>query len=166
MSHGKPAAVVLDKLKAILIVLPMSEDSAKAGLLLRVTAKAIDIIIIAAAADVIPQAGYFAGILYLAISDGLFDGRSLGKKVMRLKVVSARTGTAADFRDSIIRNSLFVVALLVYRIPLLGWFPALLVAVMEYLLMLGNADGLRLGDELAGTKVLQDMGHSPQGMNI
>ena len=133
----------------------MPEDSAKAGLLLRVMAKAIDFTIIAAAAGAIPQVGYFTGLLYLLISDGLFDGRSLGKKVMRLRVVSAGTGSAATFRDSIIRNAVLAPALLMYKIPLFGWLPALAITILESLLMLGNSEGLRLGDDLAQTKVLE-----------
>lgn len=132
----------------------MPEDSGKASLLLRILAKAVDLVIIAAAVSIVHQTGYLAGIIYLLISDGLFDGRSLGKKIMRLKVVSAKDGRVADFRDSIIRNAIFAVALLTYAIPLFGWILALGIAVFEFLLMLGNSEGMRLGDDLAATKVV------------
>lgn len=52
----------------------------RASLLLRAIAKTLDFIIIAAAAEVIPRAGFFAGLAYLLIGDGLFDGRSFGKR--------------------------------------------------------------------------------------
>lgn len=133
----------------------MPGDTAKASSLLRVLAKLVDFIIIAAAIKTVPQVGYFAGLVYLLISDGLFDGRSLGKKIIRLKVISPETGTPAGFRDSMVRNITFAFSLLLYKIPLLGWFFALLIFVLEFLLMLGNEKGLRLGDNLANTEVVE-----------
>lgn len=133
----------------------MPEDSVKASLLLRVLAKAIDFIIIAAAAKIIPQVGYLAGLVYILISDGLFDGRSLGKKILRLKVVSLSTGDSANFRDSILRNITLAAALLLYKIPLVGWLFVVAILALELILMLGNKDGLRLGDDIANTKVVE-----------
>jgi len=124
-------------------------------LLLRVIAKLVDFIVIAAAIKTVPQVGYLAGLVYLLISDGFFDGRSLGKKVMKLKTVSLQTGNPGDFRDSIVRNITFTLALLLYKIPLLGWILAAAIIVLEFLLMLGNKDGMRLGDDLANTKVVE-----------
>jgi len=43
-------------------------------------AKTIDFIVIAAALKSIPRVGFIAAMAYLLICDGLFDGRSLGKK--------------------------------------------------------------------------------------
>jgi uncharacterized RDD family membrane protein YckC len=133
----------------------MPGDTAKAGSLLRTIAKLVDFIIIALAIKAVPQVGYFAGLAYLLISDGLFDGRSLGKKIIRLRVISPETGNPGTFRDSMVRNITFAFSLLLYKIPLLGWFFVLLIAVFEFLLMLGNEDGMRLGDDLANTKVVE-----------
>jgi hypothetical protein len=79
----------------------MPEDIKKAGLLVRTIAKILDFIIIAAALEIIPKAGFFAGLAYLLIGDGLFDGRSLGKKLIGIKVVSADMLTPCSFRESI-----------------------------------------------------------------
>ncbi|MCL4457457.1 MAG: RDD family protein [Nitrospirae bacterium] len=136
----------------------MPEDSVKASLLLRVIAKLLDFIVIAAAAETIPRVGYFAGIVYLLIGDGLFNGSSLGKKLVRLRVVSLSTGNASTFRDSIVRNAAFAVALLLYKVPIAGWFFAAVILALEFLLMLGNKDGMRLGDDLANTKVIEGEG--------
>lgn len=133
----------------------MPADRGKASLLLRVIAKSVDLIVIAIAIKSIPHVGHLASIVYLLISDGLFDGRSLGKKIIKLKVVSFSSGNAGNFRDSMLRNSTLVLALLLYKIPLLGWFFVLLVLSLELLLMLGNEEGMRLGDDLAGTKVVE-----------
>jgi uncharacterized RDD family membrane protein YckC len=136
----------------------MPEDGSKASLLLRIIAKSLDFIVIAIAAKTIPQVGYIAGLSYLLISDGLFDGRSLGKKVIGLKVISVSAGRAGTFRDSILRNISFAVALLLLEIPLIGWLlsvVAVAIFVLEFLLMLGNKEGHRLGDDIAGTKVIE-----------
>ncbi len=133
----------------------MPEDTAKAGLLLRSIAKLVDFIIIAVAMKAVPQVGYFAGLVYLLIGDGLFDGRSLGKKIIRLRVVSTETGNPGTFRDSMVRNITFAFSLLLYKIPLLGWIFVLLITVLEFLLVLGSEEGMRLGDDLASTKVVE-----------
>ena len=44
----------------------------KAAILNRVIAKSIDFLIIAALLEIIPRAGYFIGLAYLLIGDGLF----------------------------------------------------------------------------------------------
>jgi uncharacterized RDD family membrane protein YckC len=133
----------------------MSADAEKASLLLRALAKTLDFVIIAVAVKAVPQAGYLAGFFYLIISDGLFDGRSIGKKIMRLKVLSVTENTAASFRDSVIRNLTFAIALLILKIPVVGWAFAAVIVVIEFLLMLGNKDGNRLGDYIAKTKVVE-----------
>lgn len=144
---------LLEKEANLLIVLMMPEDRGKASLLLRGIAKLVDFILIAAAVKMLPQVGHLAGLVYLLISDGLFDGRSLGKKIIRLRVVSLPTGNTGSFKDSIIRNLTLFFPLLLYNIPLFGWILMVLVCALEFLLMLGNEDGMRLGDELARTTV-------------
>lgn len=133
----------------------MSEERIKASLLMRVIAKSLDLIIIAIANMVAPHAGYLFGIIYLLISDGLFDGRSFGKKVLGLRVISVSTGNSGTFKDSILRNTTLAAALLLYKIPLLGWLFLVFIFTVELLLMLGNKDGMRLGDDLANTEVIE-----------
>lgn len=134
----------------------MSDGIKKASLLLRVIAKLIDFILIAIAVKIIPQIGLIAGIVYILISDGLFEGRSIGKKILKLKTISLNTGNAATFRDSIIRNSTIAAAIIVSGIPLLGWLFVLIICTLEFLLMLGNKQGMRLGDDFANTYVIED----------
>jgi len=132
----------------------MSEESKRAGLLFRAIAKIIDFIIIAAAVEIIPKAGFFAGLLYLLIGDGLFGGRSLGKKLIGLRVVSAGTNESCSFRDSILRNSTFSIGYLLYKIPWIGWIFIVIISLFEFIMLLGSRDGMRLGDEIAKTKVV------------
>lgn len=133
----------------------MSEEERRAGLLLRAAAKIIDFILIAAVIEIIPKAGYFAGLAYLLLGDGFFDGRSVGKKLIKLRVVSTVTGGPCTFRDSILRNSTFAVGYILWIVPWIGWIFILLIAALEYILILGSRDGKRLGDEFAKTVVLE-----------
>jgi uncharacterized RDD family membrane protein YckC len=132
----------------------MSGDVKRASLLLRAIAKTLDFIIIAAAAEVIPKAGFFAGLAYLLIADGLFDGRSFGKKIIGLRVISADADKPCSFRDSILRNSIFGIGYLLYKIPWFGWVFIVIAMALEFIILLGSKNGMRLGDEIAKTRVV------------
>lgn len=132
----------------------MSEEYKRAGLLLRTIAKILDFIIITAVAEVIPKAGFFAGLAYLLIGDALFDGRSLGKKLIGLRVISSETNEPCSFKDSILRNSVFGIGYLFYKIPWVGWIFIVIVSLIEFIILLGSQDGMRLGDAIAKTKVV------------
>lgn len=134
----------------------MPEGNRKAGLLLRVLGKALDLLIFLIALKTIPQAGAFVGLIYIFISDGLFDGRSAGKKILQLRVIGNESGHACGFRESVLRNLPIACACGLYLVPMIGWLLALAVCGMEFLLMFGNRNGRRLGDELAGTLVIED----------
>ena len=133
----------------------MSEAQRRAGLLLRTAARVLDFILIAAVVEVLPRAGYYAGLAYLLLGDGFFDGRSLGKKLIRLKVVSADTDTPCTFRCSILRNSTLAAGYIFWQVPWIGWIMLCLVSVLEFTLILGSGEGMRLGDEIAGTIVIE-----------
>jgi len=134
----------------------MSEESKRAGLLVRTVAKILDFIIIAAAAEVVPKAGFYAGLVYILIGDGLFGGRSLGKRLVGLRVVSAMSGKPCTIRESAIRNSIFGVGYFFTVLQWVGWFFVLIAAVFEFVVLLGNKDLKRLGDEMAKTLVLDN----------
>jgi len=135
----------------------MSEEPRRAELLLRAAAKILDLILIAAVIEVIPRAGFFAGLAYLLLGDGLFDGRSLGKKLIRLKVVSIDALEPCTFRDSLLRNSTLGLGYLLWRlIPWIGWIAFPVIAAVEFIMILGNKEGRRLGDEIAGTTVIEN----------
>lgn len=136
----------------------MSEDFKKAGLLVRTVAKILDFIIIVAALEIIPKAGFFAGFAYLLIGDSLFDGRSLGKKLIGLKVVSADTFTPCTLRNSILRNSTLGIGYLFYKVMWFGWIFIVIATIIEFLILLGSREQKRLGDEIARTIVID----SPQ----
>ncbi|HTP41239.1 MAG TPA: RDD family protein [Nitrospiria bacterium] len=125
----------------------------KADYLPRLVARIIDLLAAAALAHMAKPVGFFAGLTYLLIADGVMPGRSLGKAVIGLRVVAA-DGRPAGLRESILRNLPFGVAMLLAAIPWVGWLLAVAVVVLEGLLVVGNDRGRRLGDEAAQTHVV------------
>src|SRR4030042_2599787 len=112
----------------------MSQEFERAPLLLRTIAKISYVIIIAAAAEIVPKAGFFAGLAYLLIGDGLFEGRSLGKKLIGLRVVSIYTEKPCSFSDSILRNRVFGIGYLLYKIPLFGWIFIVIISLLDFVI--------------------------------
>lgn len=127
----------------------------KAHVLNRVIAKFVDLIIVAAAGRLVPPVGWLAGLAYVLIGDGFSGGQSLGKRLIGLQTVIPRNREVSGFKESIIRNLPLAVAYLLFPIPYIGWALAIAITVFEGLLIIGNAQGLRLGDEIAHTQVLE-----------
>jgi hypothetical protein len=71
-----------------------------------------------------------------------------------LQTVVPRTKEFSGFRESIIRNLPLAFAYLLVPVPYVGWLLAGAVVMLEALLLIGNEQGVRLGDEIAGTQVL------------
>ena len=126
----------------------------KAQVLNRGIAKLIDLFIVAAAGQVIVPVGFLAGLAYILIADGFAGGRSIGKRLIGLQTVLPDRREAAGFRESIIRNLPVAVAHLAFAVPYVGWIVSVAIMAFEAVLILGNEQGRRLGDEVAGTQVL------------
>jgi len=125
----------------------------KADYLPRLVARIIDLLAAAALAHVAKPVGFFAGLTYLLIADGVMPGRSMGKAVIGIRVVTV-DGRPVGLRESILRNLPFGVAMVLAAIPWIGWLLAGAVVVLEGLLVVGNERGRRLGDEAAQTQVM------------
>ncbi|OGW32838.1 MAG: hypothetical protein A2X59_08495 [Nitrospirae bacterium GWC2_42_7] len=139
-----------------MLIFEMSEEQRRAGLLFRAVAKILDFILIAAVMEIIPKAGFFAGIAYILLSDGLFDGRSIGKKIIKLQVISSTDNMPCTFKDSILRNSTLAVGFGLSIVPWVGWIFFVIVLAFEFILILGSKEKKRLGDEIAKTLVLEN----------
>jgi uncharacterized RDD family membrane protein YckC len=126
----------------------------KAQVLNRGIAKLIDVFIVAAADQMIVPVGFLAGLAYILIADGFAGGRSIGKRLIGLQTVLPDRRESAGFRESIIRNLPFAVAQLAFAIPYVGWIVSVAIMALEGILIIGNEQGRRLGDEIAGTQVL------------
>lgn len=126
----------------------------KAQVLNRGIAKLIDVFIVAAADQMIVPVGFLAGLAYILIADGFSGGRSIGKRLIGLQTVLPDRRESAGFRESIIRNLPFAVAQLAFAVPYVGWIVSVAIMALEGVLIIGNEQGRRLGDEIAGTQVL------------
>lgn len=143
--------------------LKAEEGFPKAGLLERFLAKFIDFLIMGALFAFPTAVGPLAGTTYILISDGLNGGQSIGKKIIGLKVISAREFEShSDFKMSIMRNSVFAFPVLWHYI--IGWIPYLgavltflgwaTVMGIEIALIYADEFGARFGDRIAGTYVV------------
>ncbi len=129
----------------------------KAGTLNRFVARIIDLIIAAALSMLLYPVGFFAGLTYILIADGFFDGRSLGKKLINLRTIK-NDGELCSYKESVLRNITIACGYLFFFIPYVGWFCTLVIFVVEALIIIGNDKGLRIGDELAKTFVIENGG--------
>jgi uncharacterized RDD family membrane protein YckC len=84
--------------------------------------------------------------VYLLLRDGI-GGQSLGKLVVGLVVVNIRTGRFCSWKDSALRNVFVVI-------------PGANVAAvfLEFITILRDPQGQRLGDRLAQTQVIEGLG--------
>lgn len=135
----------------------------KASVLNRVIAKVMDLLLVMMVAAVVPYPfGPLSGFVYSLLADGMnfrpFQGQSVGKRLMRLRVIHARAGTPASLRESLLRNMPVGVATFFAIIPVWGWLILGMVGVplmiMEIYLMLSVPTGHRLGDVMGDTEVV------------
>jgi hypothetical protein len=127
----------------------------KAQVLNRFVAKLIDLLIVAAGIQLVPPVGVFAGLAYILLADGFGGGRSVGKRLIGLQTILPSTRDPAGFKESIIRNLPCALAQLAFEVPYVGWIGWGAILSLEALLVVGNEQGRRLGDELAKTQVLE-----------
>ncbi len=135
------------------------KDYAKADLVNRFLAKFIDFLLIGALSQILKPVGPLAGLTYILISDGLFQGRSLGKRIIGLRVITKKEEKECTFRDSIIRNLTPAVVVLFSILPLIGWFlfftVGIVILIFESYLIFTDEAGIRIGDILADTQVIE-----------
>ena len=123
----------------------------------RFVAKGIDFLVATILSLIFPFVGTLFAVAYLLIADGIFSGKSFGKRLIGLRVVK-EGGEAISYRESIIRNFPFGVIAFLTIIPFLGWFIVLTLGlaymVFEVYFCAVNVMGERLGDIVAGTIVI------------
>jgi uncharacterized RDD family membrane protein YckC len=133
----------------------------------RVIAAVIDCIV-AAVLNAVPTIGGLVAAAYWLVRDGLdisfMDRRSIGKKIMKLRPVRL-DGRPMSIETSARRNWMFALGGVVWFLKyifILGWLligPVLLAAIVlgvyELYRVLSDPDGRRLGDVMAGTKVVE-----------
>lgn len=118
--------------------------------------------ILSAVVGFVPVIGGLAGAAYMLLRDGLeldfMDGRSLGKKLMKLRPARL-DGQPMDIASSVKRNLPFAIGPAIMIIPIVGWIIgpviALIIGLIEAILVLADAEGRRMGDKFAETKVIE-----------
>ena len=126
----------------------------KAHVLNRFIAKLIDLFIVVAADEIASPVGFLSGLAYILIADGFAGGRSIGKRLVGLQTMRLDSRESAGFRESIIRNLPCGMAQVLFAVPYIGWIGSVAILAFESLLIIGNEQGRRLGDEVARTQVL------------
>ena len=133
----------------------------------RMVAFAIDGIL-AAVLSVVPFLGSLLAGLYLLLRDGtalpFMDRRSVGKRIMRLRPVRD-DGSSVGVRVSLRRNWMLAVASLAvflgvvpvlgFAIEPIGLAIGIVLVILEGYLATVDEAGLRWGDHLAGTRVIE-----------
>ncbi len=119
----------------------------------RAVAAFIDLLVVIGLSRLPDILGFLSASGYIMLRDGLFEGRSLGKRLADVAVVT-ETGSA-EYRESLIRNATFEIAYILFLIPYLGWLLGPLAVIIEVLTALGDENGQRIGDIIAGTKVVR-----------
>ncbi len=131
----------------------------KADMVHRSVARLVDVIIVLVAVALLPNTvSWIVGVAYLLLADGFLEGQSPGKRLGGVKVVNRRTRCKALYRESIIRNLPFAIVLVLVFLPVIGWIlflvAGLFVLAFELFMAWSDRFGLRIGDVLADTQVV------------
>ena len=128
----------------------------KADLTTRAVAGFVDLLLVLGLTRIPDAVGVLAATGYLLARDGLFGGRSVGKKLIGLSVATADEAAGpARYRESILRNAPLAVAYLLFLVPYAGWVLGPAGLAVEGLAALGDERGMRIGDLIANTWVVQ-----------
>ena len=124
----------------------------------RVFAKSIDMFLALLLSFLFFPLGLILAVIYLAVSDTLQEGQSVGKRSVGFSVISLDDGAPCSLKQSIIRNLPFTVPLFLAIIPLWGFIFSLVFGIplilLELYLLYKLDSGHRLGDVMADTTVM------------
>ena len=109
----------------------------------RLCAWLIDALIVVGLGVLFKGFGWIASIGYWLLRDGLFEGQSIGKRLMGLKVVAGQRRTPCTLVNSAIRNLLWVIPFVNVAMGLTGCY-----------YVVYDAAGRHWGDRLADTRVI------------
>ena len=124
----------------------------------RVAAKIIDVLLAALVARLAPPVGMALGLMYLLVGDGMDGGRSVGKRLLGLRVVQPKTGEVGTVRQSLMRNAHLALLYGLVFVPLLGLILVVVlgtfILAVEIYAIFNDEHGLRMGDLFAETIVV------------
>lgn len=107
--------------------------------------------------------GVIASAIFAALHDSFGEGQSVGKRIMGIRVVNDVDGGSCSYRESILRNLPFIFGVIFLGVP--GLWIFFLVLCVPYLLfesylIILLSSGVRLGDILANTLVVEYLGEN------
>jgi uncharacterized RDD family membrane protein YckC len=136
----------------------------KAELLQRILARLLDLIVCGIfcaiprpASGPLVVLGPLAGAIYLLLADGMFRGQSPGKRLLGIRVIKLSNRQGAGYRESALRNlPVALIGLLAIALPSWKWIAAGSIAILgtEAYRTFTDVHGIRLGDAVAGTQVI------------
>ena len=109
----------------------------------RISAWLIDLLLMIGLSLLVHGLGWLLGTGYWLLRDGLFEGQSVGKRLLGLRVVTGKALARCTYLDSVIRNLLWV-------IPLVN----LVMALTGLHALTHDPAGRHWGDRLADTRVV------------
>lgn len=128
---------------------------------LRLIAKGVDFFLVLYVSRSEHAFWIIVSMAYLLLSDGFFQGQSLGKRIVGLKTVYLDSDTKeyqfATYAHSAIRNCAFAAVLFLSIVPFIGIIFSILgvvLVLMEVYFMYSDPENLRIGDIYAKTKVI------------
>jgi len=110
----------------------------------RILAWLIDALCVLGLSMLVGHLGALVSAVYVLLRDGLFDGQSVGKRIMGLRVVAHQDRRRCSFLDSAVRNVLWVIPIVNCVMGFTG---------LHYLLH--DPHGRHWGDRLANTQVVR-----------
>jgi len=156
----KVASSTSDKERRTSILLGQSEVS----LFSRLIAKAIDALLLIAifllGGALSTLLGVILSACWCAALDSWGSGQSVGKRIMGLGVIDVSSGVPCNLRNSFLRNFPVVLVILFASTTLLWGFLLLFVVplvLFEVYLLLTLDSGVRLGDVLGNTRVVEKL---------
>jgi len=100
-------------------------------------------------AALLGRLGWVVSALYVLLRDGLFEGQSVGKRIMGLTVVAHHARQPCTFLDSAVRNSLWLLPIVNVVMGLTGLHD-----------LVHDPRGRHWGDRLANTQVVHASGRN------
>lgn len=111
----------------------------------RIYAWIIDALLCLGLGGLFGRLGWMAGTGYWLFRDGLFEGQSVGKRLMRLKVSAQRSAKPrSPFVNSFLRNVLWLIPVIDLLMGATGLYE-----------LFRTPDGRHWGDRLADTRVVK-----------
>ena len=135
------------------------DERARASEPYRIAAKCIDLGVALLFIGLDNTVGVVLGIGYWLIGDAFGWGQSLGKKLLRLRVIHPETFEPCSLQGAALRNAHLALPLVFLQFSLffqiIGVLLGLFAAAYEIQLLFRDQYGVRLGDILAETEVIR-----------